>query len=131
MGVLSITNQFGGLNHMVEVRNESGITQVAENVDRVAALEFSFVDDLLALDIKPAAIADDGNKENLFEAVRTQIGEYVSLGDRNNPDLDALREAEPQLIIADGERHHKIYRDLEKIAPKFYLKALMAIINKT
>ncbi|UXR31951.1 ABC transporter substrate-binding protein [Staphylococcus simulans] len=78
---------------MVEVRNESGITQVAENVDRVAALEFSFVDDLLALDIKPAAIADDGNKENLFEAVRTQIGEYVSLGDRNNPDLDALREA--------------------------------------
>lgn len=123
MGVLSITNQFGGLNHMVEVRNESGITQVAENVDRVAALEFSFVDDLLALDIKPAAIADDGNKENLFEAVRTQIGEYVSLGDRNNPDLDALREAEPQLIIADGERHHKIYRDLEKIAPTILLES--------
>ncbi|WP_412520359.1 ABC transporter substrate-binding protein [Staphylococcus simulans] len=108
---------------MVEVKNESGITQVAENVDRVAALEFSFVDDLLALDIKPAAIADDGSKENLFEAVRDQVGNYVSLGDRNNPDLDALRDAEPQLIIADGERHHKIYRDLEKIAPTILLES--------
>ncbi|UXV34127.1 ABC transporter substrate-binding protein [Staphylococcus sp. IVB6181] len=108
---------------MVEVRNESGITQVAANVDRVAALEYSFVEDLLALDIKPAAIADDGNAENLFDAVREQVGSYVSLGDRKNPDIEALREAEPQLIIADGERHHRIYRDLEKIAPTILLES--------
>ncbi|MCD8914652.1 ABC transporter substrate-binding protein [Staphylococcus simulans] len=108
---------------MVEVRNESGITQVAANVDRVAALEYSFVEDLLALGIKPAAIADDGNAENLFDAVREQIGSYVSLGDRKNPDIEALREAEPQLIIADGERHHRIYRDLEKIAPTILLES--------
>ncbi|WP_114603509.1 ABC transporter substrate-binding protein [Staphylococcus sp. EZ-P03] len=108
---------------MVEVRNESGITQVAANVDRVAALEYSFVEDLLALGIKPAAIADDGNAENLFDAVREQVGSYVSLGDRKNPDIEALREAEPQLIIADGERHHRIYRDLEKIAPTILLES--------
>lgn len=108
---------------MIEVRNEAGITQVADNVDRVAALEYSFVDDLLALGIKPAAIADDGSKEHLFEAVRNQVGDYVSLGDRENPDLEKLKQAEPQLIIADGERHHTIFRKLEKIAPTILLES--------
>lgn len=108
---------------MIEVKNEAGITQIADNVDRVAALEYSFVDDLLALGIKPAAIADDGSKEHLFEAVRNQVGDYVSLGDRENPDLEKLKQAEPQLIIADGERHHTIFRKLEKIAPTILLES--------
>lgn len=108
---------------MVEVKNEAGITKIADNVDRVAALEFSFVDDLLALGIKPAAIADDGSKENLFEAMRDKVGDYISVGHRSNPDLERIKDAEPQLIIADGQRHHEIYRDLQKIAPTILLES--------
>ncbi|RZI03086.1 iron citrate ABC transporter substrate-binding protein, partial [Staphylococcus condimenti] len=85
---------------MVEVNNVAGVTKVADNVERVAALEFSFVDDLVALGLNPVAIADDGNKENMVEPVRKHLNDYISVGDRENPDLNKLREAEPQLIIA-------------------------------
>lgn len=108
---------------MVEVNNVAGVTKVADNVERVAALEFSFVDDLVALGLNPVAIADDGNKENMVEPVRKHLNDYISVGDRENPDLNKLREAEPQLIIADSTRHKDIYDELNKITPTILLNS--------
>ena len=80
---------------MVEVNNVAGVTKVADNVERVAVLEFSFVDDLVALGISPVAIADDSNKDKIIEPVRKHLKDYISVGERENPNLDKLREAEP------------------------------------
>ncbi|ANZ33465.1 iron citrate ABC transporter substrate-binding protein [Staphylococcus carnosus] len=113
----------GGFIFMVEVNNVAGVTKVADNIERVAALEFSFIDDLVALGISPVAIADDGNKENIIEPVRKHLDDYISVGDRENPDLDKLREAEPQLIIADSTRHKDIYDELNKITPTILLNS--------
>ncbi|GEP83567.1 transport system binding protein [Staphylococcus piscifermentans] len=108
---------------MVEVNNVAGVTKVADNVERVAVLEFSFVDDLVALGISPVAIADDGNKDKIIEPVRKHLKDYISVGERENPDLNKLREAEPQLIIADSTRHKDIYDELNKITPTILLNS--------
>ena len=41
----------------------------------IVALEFSFVDDLGAIGIKPVGIADDNDRERVIPKVRAQIGE--------------------------------------------------------
>lgn len=108
---------------MVEVKNEIGVTKVADNVTRVAALDFSFVNDLLALDIKPVAIADDGSEDNIYEAFRKDLEDYVSLGRREDPDLNKVREAEPQLIIADEKQNKEVHKELDEITPTIVLKS--------
>ncbi len=46
----------------VTIKHDGGTTKIAKDPKRVVALEFSFVDALAALDVKPVGVADDGKK---------------------------------------------------------------------
>ncbi|MDF4798258.1 Fe(3+) dicitrate ABC transporter substrate-binding protein, partial [Vibrio parahaemolyticus] len=46
-----------------------------------------------------------------------------SVGMRSQPSLEAIAVLKPDLIIADAERHHAIYQDLQRIAPTLLLKS--------
>lgn len=85
------------------------------------SLEFSFVDALAALDIKPVGVADDGKKDRILKPIRDKIGDYKSVGARKQPHLEEISNQKPDLIIADSNRHKGIQQDLEKIAPTIML----------
>ena len=50
--------------------------------------------------------------------------DYVSVGDRKEPNLEELSSMDLDLIIADTSRHSEIYEDLNKIAPTIVLDSI-------
>ncbi|PTE41943.1 ABC transporter substrate-binding protein [Staphylococcus equorum] len=105
----------------VMIKHDGGTTKLDKNPERVVALEFSYVDALAALDIKPVGIADDGKKDRILKPIREKIGNYKSVGLRKQPNLEEISNQKPDLIIADTNRHKGIQKDLEKIAPTILL----------
>lgn len=102
--------------------HEMGETDVEGTPKKVVALELSFVDSLTALGIDAAGIADDEKKEMITKLVGKEI-EYTSVGTREQPNLEVISSLQPDLIIADAERHKNVYEDLQKIAPTIVLKS--------
>lgn len=105
----------------IAVKNEAGTTKVKKDAKRVVALEYSFVDALAALDVKPVGVADDNKKDSIIKPIREKIGDYESVGTRKQPNLEVISKEKPDLIIADAQRHKGIYKELNKIAPTILL----------
>ncbi|MBO1221332.1 ABC transporter substrate-binding protein [Staphylococcus nepalensis] len=105
----------------VAIKHDGGTTHIDKKPQRVVSLEFSFVDALAALDIKPVGVADDGKKDRILKPIRDKIGDYKSVGARKQPNLEEISNQKPDLIIADSNRHKGIQQDLEKIAPTIML----------
>lgn len=99
------------------VAHDKGETMVPDRPQRVVALEFPYVDMLASLDVSPVGVVDDGDPENLIPQVRERIGEWQSVGTRAEPDLEQIANLQPDLIIADNNRHAGIYDELSAIAP--------------
>ena len=57
----------------VEIKHEEGKTKVPKHPKRVVVLEYSFVDALAALDVKPVGVADDKKKERIIKPLRDKI----------------------------------------------------------
>ncbi|MGV3041944.1 ABC transporter substrate-binding protein [Staphylococcus rostri] len=108
----------------VEVKHDGGTTKIEKEPKKVVALEYSFVDALVALGVKPVGIADDGDKKNIIEPIRDKVGDYKSVGDRKQPNLEVISQLKPDLIIADSNRHKGNYEQLSKIALTILLPSL-------
>ncbi|HEY3922319.1 MAG TPA: Fe(3+) dicitrate ABC transporter substrate-binding protein [Gaiellaceae bacterium] len=91
---------------------------------RVVALEFSFVDDLVQVGVKPVGVADDNNSSEIIAPVRAKLGQYTSVGLRSAPNLETIASLHPDLIIADPSRDANIYNQLQQIAPTIALDSL-------
>jgi ABC-type Fe3+-citrate transport system, periplasmic component len=108
----------------IVIKHEMGETQLSAAPKKIITLEYSFVDALAALDIKPVGIADDNKKDILIKAIADKVGSYTSVGTRSQPNLEVISSLKPDLIIADLKRHKAIYEELNKIAPTIVLKSL-------
>ncbi|HWO97274.1 MAG TPA: Fe(3+) dicitrate ABC transporter substrate-binding protein [Bacillus sp. (in: firmicutes)] len=104
------------------IKHEMGETEIPAVPQKIVTLELSFVDSLNAVDIQPVGIADDNKKEMIKKLVGKEI-EYTSVGTREQPNLEIISSLQPDLIIADLERHKGIYEDLQQIAPTIVLKS--------
>jgi len=107
--------------HAVSVEDNKGTFSIDYTPKRVVVLEFSFVDSLALIDLKPVGIADDNQSHRLFPKLREKIGAYTSVGTRAQPSLEVIASLKPDLIIADIKRHESVYESLNKIAPTLML----------
>ncbi|MBN6094960.1 iron citrate ABC transporter substrate-binding protein [Staphylococcus saprophyticus] len=114
-----------------EFKHDLGTSELPEDITSAVALEFSFVDALVALDIDVKGIADDGDSTNLTSPLREAVGDYVSVGTRLDPDFESIRSSAPQLIIGDSNRHKEIYEELSEIAPTILFKSFDAGYQET
>ena len=105
----------------VTVTDSHGEFSIQSTPQRIVALEFSFVDALVAVDVSPVGIADDNDPSRLLPAVSEKLGEWKSVGTRSQPSLEVIASLKPDLIIADVDRHSAVYNDLSKIAPTLLL----------
>ncbi|WP_141432185.1 ABC transporter substrate-binding protein [Bacillus sp. 03113] len=87
---------------------------------RIATLDFSFSDELSALGISPVAVAGVGTTE-VPSYLEDKVKDYVYVGDRSEPNLELIRSAKPDLIIANPDRHKLLQKDLPQIAPTIAL----------
>ena len=99
------------------IRHVQGELVLAQPPKRVVALEFSFVDALVAVGMAPVGIADDRQPERIIEPLRDAVKGYASVGSRYQPSLEAIAALKPDLIIADQRLHQTVYGELQAIAP--------------
>jgi ferric citrate transport system substrate-binding protein len=104
------------------IKHEMGETEIENTPERIVTLELSFVDSLNALEVTPIGIADDNKKDMISKLVGSDI-DYTSVGTREQPSLEVISSLQPDLIIADAERHSAIYKELQQIAPTIVLKS--------
>ncbi|WP_188455557.1 ABC transporter substrate-binding protein [Virgibacillus oceani] len=110
----------------VTIAHEMGETKVPANPKKIVALEFSYVDALAALGISPIGIADDDDESRIIAPIQDKIGEYTSVGTRKQPSMEIISSLQPDLIIADLQRHKDVYEQLSDIAPTIVLNSLAA-----
>ncbi|WP_414625988.1 ABC transporter substrate-binding protein [Paenibacillus massiliensis] len=89
-------------------------------------MDFSFTDMLVSLGVQPVGIADDGTPELFMDSVKDQLGQYTSLGSRYEPNIELISSVQPDLIIADINKHSAALSQLEQIAPVLVLDDFQA-----
>ncbi len=99
------------------IKHALGAACVTEQPQRVVALEWTYVEDVLALGVQPVGIADI---EGYNDWVRTPIAlaaNVTDIGDRSEPNLEAIARLKPDLIITADFRSDANYDALSAIAP--------------
>ncbi|MCA0756929.1 ABC transporter substrate-binding protein [Paenibacillus sp. N4] len=94
------------------IEHDGGKTTITGEPQKIAVLDYRLADTLLALGIKPYAMATYMGKTDLPYIDGEQLADVIPLGDEVN--LEALAAAGPDLIIA---RSTDMLENLEKIAP--------------
>lgn len=99
------------------VAAEGGEITLTGTPQRVVALEWSIVEYVLALGVQPVAIADvDGFND--WVSLPVELGPAVTdVGLRQEPSLESIAAAEPDLILAEIDRDEAIFEQLTAIAP--------------
>jgi iron complex transport system substrate-binding protein len=111
LAVVACTN---GIPSQTEVNSS---LEFAEPPTRIVALEWVYVEDLLALGIQPVGVADIAGY-NEFVQIEPQLADTVKdVGTRQEPSLEAIAQLEPDLIIGVKLRHEAIVDTLSAIAP--------------
>ena len=94
-----------------------GETELAGVPTRVVALEWTYVEDLLAVGVQPVGVADVAGYRKWVNVEPTLADDVVDVGTRQEPSLEKIAELEPDLIIGVQFRHEPVYQDLSAIAP--------------
>jgi len=104
----------------IEIEHERGILQLDTPAKRIATINWSFTESVIALGLDPVAIADP--QDYVDWVAKPDLPEsFVDLGPRASPNLEALRAAKPDLIITVPDIG-MAYEKLAEIAPVLELK---------
>lgn len=90
---------------------------VTNTAIRVVALEWEYVEDLLALGVQPVGVADIPGYQQFVQIEPTLAETVVDVGTRQEPSLEAIAQLQPDLILGVELRHEPIYDTLSAIAP--------------
>jgi iron complex transport system substrate-binding protein len=99
------------------IEHVMGEACVPENPQRVVALEWRYVENLLVLGIQPVGVADIEGYHNWVKIPLALDENVVDIGTRNEPNLEAVAALNPDLIIGVYFRLTENYDDLSAIAP--------------
>lgn len=101
----------------VSITHANGQTDVPSNPQKTVVLDLALLDILHALDVPVAAVSN-----GRFSGTLAQYGEdsVPKVGSMFEPDVDAIRAIDPDLIIA-GRRSTKAYPTFADVAPTINL----------
>jgi iron complex transport system substrate-binding protein len=97
---------------------ENGDVVLEQPATRIVALSWDFAEDAIALGVMPVGVADVANYDTFVGPVTGELPDSVmDVGLRDEPSLEAIRAAEPDLILGNPDSAAPILDDLEAIAP--------------
>ncbi|MFD1029941.1 ABC transporter substrate-binding protein [Metaplanococcus flavidus] len=101
----------------VTIEGTNGEVTLDQPAQKVVVLEWTYAEDLLAVGIQPAGMADIESYDD-YVNIEPQLDETViDVGGRQEPNLEQIAEIDPDLIIGVDFRHTAMLADLERIAP--------------
>ncbi|WP_088006553.1 ABC transporter substrate-binding protein [Indiicoccus explosivorum] len=101
----------------IVIEGSNGEVTLEEPAEKVVVLEWTYAENLLALGVQPAGMAEIdayGDYVNIEPQVADTV---VDVGGRSEPNLEAIAELDPDLIIGVDFRHETMLEQLEQIAP--------------
>ena len=101
----------------ITVEGVMGTLKLDAVPQRVVALEWSLVENVLALGVQPAGIADIEGYVAWVNVPLELSDDVVDVGQRLEPSMEAIAELAPDLILTSEGRHEPIYEALSNIAP--------------
>ncbi|WP_199804971.1 ABC transporter substrate-binding protein [Nocardia jinanensis] len=115
----------GSSGSPITIEHAMGITTIEAPPESVVALDPSFTDAALLLDVPLAGYiqyrADpDHPFPNYLGDIDDAVADSVNVGTTAEPDLEKILELEPDLIISAKVRHEPLYDQLSKIAPTVF-----------
>jgi iron complex transport system substrate-binding protein len=99
------------------VTHAMGVTCAPENAQRVVALEWTYVENLLALGVQPVGVADIEGYGSWVQVPLALDESVTNVGTRQEPNLEAIAALNPDVILAVGFRSGQNYEALNAIAP--------------
>jgi len=107
----------------LEVTHAWGATQVPKEPDRIVVLDLPFLDAFSALDQVVVGFAGTSDKEIPKYLADRIPGKLTPMfvGERKQPNLEVILSLNPDLIVANPDRHKMIRPQLESIAPTIAL----------
>jgi ferric hydroxamate transport system substrate-binding protein len=99
------------------VTHDGGDTTLEQKPTRIVALEWHTVEDLLVMGIQPVAIADVEGFKTWVTIDVALADDVQDVGTRQEPSLEALAAAQPDLILGLDYRDIALYDQLSAIAP--------------
>ncbi|APU22157.1 ABC transporter substrate-binding protein [Actinoalloteichus sp. GBA129-24] len=107
------------------VTHAMGETTLETQPVRVAALDTSYIDAAMALDLDVVArinyhTADGALPGYLSEDEQAQAEAATVIGEITAPDVEMLWDVEPDLIVSARVRHEEIYSELNEVAPTVF-----------
>ena len=105
-----------------EIRHAAGTTVLRAEPQKIVVLAGDQLDALCALGLQSrivgAALPDGSDRQPSY--LGTVIHELPAVGTRSDPDLDAIRAAQPDLILGSEALTPDAYRELDAIAPTVF-----------
>lgn len=94
-----------------------GDTVIQGTPKKIVVLEWTYAEDLLAVGVQPAGVADVENMKKVVTLPAEVAADVQDVGTRQEPNLEAIAALDPDLIIGVKFRHEKTYDQLSAIAP--------------
>ncbi|KUH35755.1 MULTISPECIES: ABC transporter substrate-binding protein [Streptomyces] len=101
----------------VTVTHLKGSTTLDRPAAKVVALEWTYAEDLLALGVSPAGVADVKGYGQWVTGGPRFGKDVKDVGTRQAPSLETIKVLKPDLIITSKVRSEANYEQLNKIAP--------------
>ncbi|MGN6711182.1 siderophore ABC transporter substrate-binding protein [Anaerocolumna jejuensis] len=101
----------------ISVTHELGTVEVPVNPQKIAVFDYSVLDTIDFLGMTPEIILPQNDLPKYLEKYKQ--APYKNAGDLKEPNLEAINEFKPDLIIIGG-RQADLYSEFSKIAPTVY-----------
>ncbi|WP_078577383.1 ABC transporter substrate-binding protein [Salipaludibacillus agaradhaerens] len=99
------------------IQHALGETEITGEVEKIVTLYQGANDVAVALDVKPIGIVESWVEKPVYTYLRDELDGVELVGEETQPNLEAIAELEPDLIIASRTRHEEVYDHLNDIAP--------------
>lgn len=108
------------------VEHAMGTTDVPAEPERVVVLDMGELDMALALGVTPVGAAFYQADQPVPTYLEDKVESMTRVGTVSQPDLEAIKALDPDLILTNKTRHEAIYDTLSAIAPTVMAEALGA-----
>lgn len=119
------TSDSEGNKDTITVKHAMGTEdQAPADPKRVVVLTNEGTEALLELGIKPVGAVKSWTGDPWYHHIKDEMKDVKEVGLEGEPNIEAIAELKPDLIIGNKMRHEKIYDKLEKIAPTVFSETL-------